>query len=109
MEYAVARLLVAMVFFILRSHLRDLHLGQSFLTSLLHILGTESQLQRPEGHIIKDGCAKELNIGVLKDESHLPMEMKSILSRRDSLDFVSQHVHRSRSGGVDPVENFEQG
>jgi hypothetical protein len=54
--------------------MRDLHRRQGLVAALSDLVHGEAQLQRPEGDVVEDRGAEELDVGVLEDEPDLAVE-----------------------------------
>ena len=84
----------------------DLHLRQRLVAGLDLVRG-QAELERPERHVIQDGGAEELDVGILEDEADLAMEPERVLAGRDRGDVPAQRAHPRRRAD-DPVEELEE-
>ena len=69
---------------------------------------SKPELERPEGDVVEDGGAEELDVGVLEDEADLAVEPEGVDAGGDGGDVRPERPHRAAGRRDDPVEQLEQ-
>ena len=87
---------------------RDFHRGKGLGASAAHIVGSQAELQRAEGHVVEHRGREELDIGVLENEPDFTVEAERVLTAGDGSDVSSQGANGPLTGRHDSVEKLEE-
>ena len=66
------------------------------------------ELERPEGDVVEDGGAEELDVGILEDQAHLAMESEGVDAVDDRRHIQAEGPHPAAGRRDDPVEELEE-
>ena len=69
----------------------------------------QPELERPEGHVVEDRGAEELDVGVLEDEPHLAVEAKAVLAGGHCRHVPAEGANAAARWADHAVEQLQQG